>query len=451
MNLYYLDMALVLAVVGHLLYQRRPTQTLIIWLLTVLLLPFLGAALYVLFGSRKVFARRAKPPLRFPDGSLRAAPTALAAQLIRLLRADGVPPPQHCPPIHITLSPATARAWFFEAIERAEHSIWLESYIFEPDGTGRALLEKLTAKARAGVDVRLLIDAFGSLNAYLRPGLFHPLREAGGQVAFFQPPGSLFKSRINLRNHRKIYLFDQTTLLSGGINLASEYLDPDQPDSWVDMTFRAQGPLVHTYAHTFAQDWRHATGEALSLTDASAARGDLLAQAVPSGPDMAADTIREVLLSAIAQAQDSLLIVTPYFIPDEPVLEAVLLACKRGVAVTLLTPSVTDHRIFDLGRAPYMRQLHEAGGRIRLYTPTMLHAKALIVDEALAVIGSANLDYRSLLINYELVSLIYTPTEVARLRQRLTALLEETVPFVPPDGRNALLRENLTRIITPML
>ena len=451
MNIYYLDILLAVLVLGHLLYQRRPTQSLIIWLLVVLLLPLVGPLLYLLFGSRKVFARRDKPPLMFPQHPMPQAPTPLSRQLIRLLDADGVPPAQPGQHVAVSLSPATARDWFFEAIDAAERSIWLESYIFEPDDTGRALLQRLTEKARSGVEVRLLIDAFGSLNAYLRPGLFHALRAAGGQVAFFQPPSSLFKSRINLRNHRKIYLFDQTVLLSGGINLASEYLNPDQPGSWVDMTFRAQGPMVQTYAHTFAQDWHYTTGESLELKGNWTHQGDLLAQAVPSGPDMAADTIREVLLSAIAQAQRQILIVTPYFIPDEPVLEAVLLACKRGVAVRLLTPRVTDHLIFDLGRAPYMRELYEAGADICLYTPTMLHAKAVIVDEALAVIGSANLDYRSLLINYELVSLLYTPEAVTHLRQQLETLLPDTESFTPPAGPAVQLRENLTRIITPIL
>ena len=450
--IYALYLLSTLAVMGHLLYQRRPTQTLIIWLLLVLLLPLFGALIYLLFGSRKVFARHGKPPLQFHQQPQPETPSAPSRRMMRLLAQDGIPPAQPGPPQECTLSPATARDWFFEAIENAKHTIWLESYIFEPDSTGRALLAQLTAKAKDGVDVRLLIDAFGSFNAYLRPSLFQPLRAAGGQVAFFQPPGSLFKSRINLRNHRKIYLFDQKILLSGGINLAAEYLDPDQPHSWVDLTFRATGPLVPVYAQTFAQDWHYTTAQPLHLhPPALSTKEGVLAQAIPSGPDMPADTLREVLLNALYQAESHILIVTPYFIPDETVLEAVLLACKRGVAVQLLTPSITDHRIFDLGRAPYMRQLHEAGGQIHLYTPTMLHAKAVIIDDTLAMIGSANLDYRSLLINYELVTLLYTPAEVARLRRQLATLLTNTTLFTPPPGTTAHIRENLARIITPLL
>ncbi len=451
-SLYLFELILTLLVMGHLLYERRPTQTLIIWLLVVWLLPGVGALLYLLFGSRKVFARRPKPQLAFMPRPPVPLKGATQRAVHDVLMADGVPPAMNGNRIDCVFSPAEARAWLFDAIDQAEHSIYLETYIFEPDETGRALLRRLVAKARSGVQVKLLIDTFGSLNAWLRRGEFAELETAGGQVAFFQPLSSLFRSRINLRNHRKIYLFDQRLLISGGINLAAEYLDPEQEGAWVDLTYRLQGPAVHAFLETFAQDWHYTTGQVVAFDHLPVApAGEQVVQPVPSGPDIPEDSLREALLQGLYRAKRQVDIVTPYFIPDEPVLEAVLLARKRGVHVRLLTPAQTDHLIFDLGRAPYMRQLVEAGAEVLCYQPTMLHAKALIIDRALAMIGSANVDYRSLLINYEMVAFCYHRPTLTALRDTLDALARDAVPYVPPPGRLPRLRENLTRIVTPIL
>lgn len=451
-SLYLFELILTLLVMGHLLYERRPTQTLIIWLLVVWLLPGVGALLYLLFGSRKVFARRPKPLLAFASREPVPLKGATQQAVHDVLVADGVPPAMRGNRIDCVFSPAESRAWLFEAIDQAEHSIYLETYIFEPDATGRALLKRLTEKARNGVQVKLLIDTFGSLNAWLRRGVFAELQAVGGQVAFFQPLSSLFRSRINLRNHRKIYLFDQRTLISGGINLAAEYLDPKHEGAWVDLTYRMQGPAVHAFLETFAQDWHYTTGQIIAFDHLQAASVDeQVVQAVPSGPDIPEDSLREALLQGLYRAKHQVDIVTPYFIPDEPVLEAVLLARKRGVHVRLLTPEQTDHLIFDLGRAPYMRQLVEAGAEVLCYQPTMLHAKALIIDRALAMIGSANLDYRSLLINYEMVTFSYHRPTLDALREELDRLAAQSVPYDPPPGRVAHVRENLTRIVTPIL
>ena len=213
--------------------------------------------------------------------------------------------------------------------------------------------------------------------------------------------------------------------------------------------------MVYRHAETFAQDWLYTTGRTLTLRPALPFRPDasdtLPAHAVPSGPDVPQDSLREALMTAIALAQSEIELITPYFIPDQPVLETLLMACKRGVRVRLLTPAETDHRLFDLGRAPYMRDLVEAGAEIGCYTPTMLHAKAVIVDGHFVMIGSANLDYRSLLINYEMVTFCYAPAFVQALQQRFHQLWAHTRPYMPPPGRLSKVKENLIRIITPIL
>ncbi len=445
------DMLLALPVALHVLYHRRPTQTLIIWLLLVMLMPWVGALLYLLFASRKVFARRPKPLLGFPSATIRHPGQPLQQQVHKLCVSNGLPPALGGNNLELTIEPAMARSWLLQAIEQARSSIHLETYIFRLDATGKELLGLLAEKARQGVRVRLLIDAFGSMRAYLHRGAFSELIEAGGEVAFFQPLGSLFKSRINLRNHRKIYLFDQHRIIAGGINLGAEYLDPDIAETWADMTFRLQGAVVPMYAQIFAADWHYATGRALDVDNAPLLQGSQVVQVIPSGPDLEQDSLREALLCAIHQASSEIHMMTPYFIPDQLVLEAVMMAVKRGVRVRLLTPEKTDHLIFDWGRAPYMRELAEAGVEIRCFSQGMLHAKAVVFDRALAMMGSANLDYRSLLINYEVVTLCYDERTISDLLALFDALDAASSGFVPIDSEWRRFRENLVRIITPAL
>lgn len=445
------DMLLALLVALHVLYHRRPTQTLIIWLLLVMLMPWVGALLYLLFASRKVFARRTKPLLDFPPATVCHPSHPLQQQVHKLCISNGLPPALGDNRLELTIEPATARSWLLQAIEQARHSIHLETYIFRLDATGRELLGLLAEKARQGVQVRLLIDAFGSLRAYLSRGAFGELIEAGGEVVFFQPLGSLFKSRINLRNHRKIYLFDQQKIIAGGINLGAEYLDPGIAQTWADMTFRLEGTVVPMYAQIFAADWHYATGSVLDMDSAPLPLGHQVVQVIPSGPDLEQDTLREALLCAIHQARSEIHMMTPYFIPDQLVLEAVMMAVKRGVRVRLLTPVKTDHLLFDWGRAPYMRELAEAGVEIRCFSQGMLHAKAVVFDHALAMMGSANLDYRSLLINYEVVTLCYDERTIGNLLGLFDALDAKAAKFEPVDTGWRRFCENLVRIITPAL
>ena len=445
--LYALFALLNLAVIAHLLSTRRPTQSLIFWVLVMLLLPFLGPLLYVLFGSRKLFGRHSKRPLTFDCATDLADTTPLG----RMLARCAMPPARPGNRAAFTFDPAQARDWFSEAITNARERIWLESYIFATDRTGRRLIRALADKARQGVDVRLLIDGVGSLQVWLRPGLFRELREAGGQVAFFQPLTHPLRGAPDLRNHRKIYLFDHHTLLVGGINLASEYLDPDAPGHWVDFTCRVSGPVLADHEALFRQDWAWATGETLPATVVPPPAGEALMRLVPTGPDTREDTVRDALVQAIVCAREEVLIVTPYFIPDEQILQAVLIACKAGVRVRLLTPARTDNVASRLGRAHYMRELAEAGAEIGCYTPTMLHAKVFVIDRQLALVGSANLDYRSMLRNYELMDIVLDAEFIARLRDEVERLWRDSVPYVSADSGWVRMGENLFRLFTPMM
>jgi cardiolipin synthase len=457
----YLSYAtLVIATALHMLYQRRSPQNLMAWFLTLVLLPFLGVFLYLLLGSRKFLLKRRKPVIQMRPLSSVKPDKTLAIQLDELLRANQIAGATLGNQISLHTDATQAFSLFMQAIESAQSSIHLQTYIFEADSTGIEILDALIRKAQQGVQVRLLMDAVGSFTLYRNPKILTPLIEAGGKYAFFQPIlRSFFSNQVNLRNHRKIYLFDQTTLLTGGINLTNDYLGDinNQPKNghWIDLLCKIQGPNTLHYQNIFNADWLYTTNETLPVTTTSPIildnhEGELL-QVIPSGPDIDSDALFETLLQSIYRAKHTIKIVTPYFVPDSSIMNALMIAVKRGVRLTLITPQTSDHLIFDLGRSSYIRELKEVGAEIFFYQAKMLHAKLTIIDQELMIIGSANIDYRSLFINHEVVNLIYSKPLIIEMQTWTDVLLLESLPYQPSDHKSRKLLENLTRIFAPIL
>lgn len=457
--LYLFDIAMVIATVIHMLYQRRSPQNLMAWLLTLLLLPILGVILYIVFGSRKFLYKREKPPIAMRSVSVTKPDNELASQLDRLLQSNQIAGTTNGNQVRLCNSDVEAFDILMDALENAEHSIHIQTYIFELDSTGKTILNALIRKAQQGVQVRLLLDAIGSFSLYLNRKRLEPLIQAGGQYAFFQPPiHSFFKSRVNLRNHRKIYLFDQSTLLTGGMNLSNDYLGSRETEPkngrWIDLMFKIQGPTTFHYQYVFNEDWFYTTDERLKdpkpPANSASEQGEIM-QVVPSGPDINSDALFETLLHSIYLAKHSIQIVTPYFIPDSAIMHALLIAVKRGVKVTLITPETSDHLIFDLGRSSYMRELSEVGGELLYYQDNMLHAKLIMIDQQSMLIGSANFDYRSLFINHEVVNFIYSKPLIQTMSAWLEELQNHSQPYQPSGNRIRKLFENLTRIVAPIL
>jgi cardiolipin synthase len=450
---------LVLISTLHMLYHRRPAQSLIVWMLTLFLLPFLGVLLYFIFGSRKVLYRRAKPYIHLHPVAESTPSTPLARQTAQLIEGNNLPRPSQNNRVEPIADPQEAFLAFSQAIQQAQHNIYLETYIFEMDVTGTALLEQLKAKAQQGVSVRLLIDAFGAMPLYLNPKKLKPYRQAGIEIAFFHPLATFLQKRLNLRTHRKIYLIDEQTVFTGGMNLSKDYLLPpdaavSQQNSWVDLFFKMEGEVCQHYLEVFKEDWQYTTGKALpnqNFEKTLPAKANTLLQAVPSGPDVENDALLEALLQAFYQAQRRITLVTPYLIPSHNILDALQVALKKGVQVTLLTPAKTDHLIFDWGRSSYMRELHDLGAEIYCYGKTMLHAKLVIIDDEVMMLGSANLDYRSLLVNYEMVSFCYSEPLMQTMQEWVDDLQSQSEIYRPKQDRTTLLLENLSRIVTPLL
>ncbi|MDG4812388.1 cardiolipin synthase [Hydrogenovibrio sp. 3SP14C1] len=458
-GLYLLNIVLVLITIFHMLYQRRSPQNLVAWILALILLPFVGIFFYVIFGSRKLLYKKNKPNISL-EARLDAHPKKGLAKLNdTLLSANQINSTTAGNKITFHQSAVETYQQFVQTLESAESQIYLETYSFELDITGQEILALLVRKASAGVKVRLLMDAVGSLSIYRNQQQLNALTDAGGQYSFFQP---LFKnilnSQLNLRNHRKIYLIDSRTLFTGGMNLSNNYfgsqINEPKEGYWVDLLFKMEGPIVDHYQKIFNEDWHYTTQERLlvektSFSEPTTGRGFM--QTIPSGPDINSDTLFESILQSIYFAKRQIVIVTPYFIPDSAIVNALMIAIKRGVKVILITPETSDHLIFDLGRGSFMREFLEHGGEIHCYAHGMMHAKLVLIDDKAALFGSANLDYRSLFINYEVTNITYSKQFITLLSDWIDNLISQSVTYQPADTKLRLLLENLARTIAPIL
>lgn len=389
--------------------QPRAPTTAIAWVMGLALLPYLVLPLFLLFGRRKL-RPLGRPRLR---GSRPARFTHWAADLLDGF--DLAPPSDNRARFHA--DGAEAREALWALIAGAQHRLDISTFIIGRDAFGDAVVERLAERARAGVQVRVLLDGFGALQLPRRH--FDRLRAAGGEVAVFRPLLSLRNNGPrNLRNHRKLAIADDHRLWSGGRNLAAEYFEGDAGiAAWTDLSFDIEGPVAGAAAWQFERDWsavRQTPPRTVAPTPPMAPGAP--AQFLPSGPDQAEDTAHALLIDACYRAEQRILAATPYFIPDDALRDALRRAARRGVAVDIVLPAESNHRLADFARSRAMRDLAEAGVVFHLL-PAMSHAKAVVVDEQLALAGSINLDLRSLLLNHEAGVVFYGAAEIGWLAQ----------------------------------
>lgn len=440
------------------LQKREPAATLS-WLISLAALPYLGFFIYYFFGPqriqrqrlRRVRARASLPPP--PPGH---SPTPEAIELARIAQATTGLPPTTATRAEFLIDGAATYTALLQAVSNARQHVDLEYYIFLPDRTGTALRDALIERARAGVQVRLLLDAVGSGPTSQR--FLQPLLDAGGEVAWFHPMRLHWlwnRPWLNLRTHRKIVVIDGSVAFTGGINITDDQDERLGDKAYRDLHMRLEGDIVQALELVFIEDWAYATGAApLQPPTTPPQAGGIAAQVLVSGPDSSWEAIHRVHVGAIHAARHRVWLATPYFVPGEAAMMALTSAALGGLDVRLLVPKLSDSRLVTFAARSYFDELLAAGVKIHEYGPRLLHTKALLCDDDLVIVGSANFDHRSFRLNFE-VSVMFHDASIAG---QLAELLQHecaSAPCVRNDRSRSLWRtrlpEALARLVSPLL
>jgi cardiolipin synthase len=468
-----LDVLVLLVFIPWVLMTKRDSAAAVAWCLIIVLVPLVGALLFWVFGYshvsrplRKVRRQRSAYRAKHPPRTRQAARGHEEEEVNPKTWNDLGPVAQKVQafPVStdnsVTLYHDTQDAFtaLVEAIRLARHHVHLEFFILRSDPTTDAFLAVLAHKAREGVEVRLLYDAMGCVG--LRSRTLRPLSEAGGKATAFLPLNP-WRSRIqvNLRNHRKLAVIDGEVAFLGGMNIGDEYLGKDAWFGyWRDSFLKLEGPAVAGVQRVFAEDWDFAVREPLNGDDyfpELPRAGDAIVQVVESGPDQPVKSIREVFFAAITAARDRLWITSPYFVPDNGLLDALRLARYRGVDVRLLTVLKPDHWLAYYAARFYLAEMLDVGVKIYQYRRGMMHAKVLTADGKWGMVGSANMDNRSLHLSFEAGCALHTPGIVAELEEQFERDMKDSVRLEPKTfaGRSFLSRlgENASRLLSPLL
>lgn len=413
--------------------QRQSTASLA-WILAITLIPWLGVPAYLLFGGRKLrYLLKYKTPLYSHEDNTSELPGDMSPSA-RLLCSHDLPPPRAGNHVELIADGQQVYRELVERISSAKKSIDIMVFILSTDPVGQQVVQRLCEKARNGVKVRLLVDALGSFTA--RFGLLQQLTKAGGEVGVFMRMIPVQRRwSANLRNHRKLIIIDNEVAITGGMNIADEYMGPEPEENkkpvdrlrWVDTLTRITGPAVTDMVNIFNLDWQFAKGSSGDQPQLPQEEitGDDTAQVIASGPDIYGDPLYDLLLSSIYSAQKRIWICTPYFIPDQGMVRALKIAARKGIDVRLVIPKKSNHPVADLARNRLLRELCNYPMKIYAFSTVMLHAKHILIDDDFSLTGSANIDMRSLFLNYELSLLTDSVTNIEQTQIWMESLMSE--------------------------
>lgn len=484
----FINLFLIVVFLTWVLMTKSDSTSAVAWSLLIIFIPFAGALFFLLFGNQHIdrplsrkrrhnkLYRRPPNPANYDSSTLRPGasnsdvdtsfrkaivPGSLNDELSRLAHRLGAYSVTLGNAIDFYTDGAPAFDAMLEAIRNARHHIHMMFFIYHGDELGRLFLDALTARARAGVQVRFLYDAMGSRGLSTR--LLRPLRQAGGQASAFLPVNPLRRRiQVNLRNHRKIVVVDGAVGFIGGLNIGDEYAGKNPYFGyWRDTHLRVQGPSVVDLQRIFLEDWSFATNEDLSDREAhryfpaKLVGGPYPVQVIESGPDREMKAIRELTFAAILKARRRVWIASPYFVPDPGLLDALRLAAYEGLDVRYLGLLRPDHWLPYFAARYYWTGALRAGIKIYQYARGMMHSKVMLIDDEFASVGTANLDYRSMFLNFEANCLIYSQQAVKILEEQFLRDFQDSIALdraaYARRSFGGRLLENACRLLSPIL
>ena len=468
-----LDLVLAIVATIHAVLWKRDNRAVIAWVGLVWLAPILGALGYFLLGVNRI--QRKAIALKLPRGGRHqdvVQPTAddlvrrdvIAHQHPNLVGLDRLGerltghPALSGNKVHLLVNGDEAYPAMIKAIDEAQHSLSLLTYIFDSDRAGDAFLEALVRAEAREVEVRVLIDHIGS--RYSRPSMATRLQQSGIRVATFLPTRIPRSVRYaNLRNHKKIMVADGHVAFTGGTNIREGHwlsLPPDSPV--ICAHFRLEGPIAGQLQEAFAMDWDFSTGESLGgerWFPQPVSAGSVWARGIPDGPDEDFEKLSYTMLGGVAAATHHIRIVTPYFLPSASLIHGLNIAAMRGVQVDIVLPSQSNIPLIHWASRAQFWQMLERGCRIHLTPPPFDHTKLMVVDGAWSLIGSSNWDPRSLRLNFEYNVECYDST----LAHQLDTLIDGKIASAHAVSLKEIngwrfpvrLRDGLARLLSPYL
>ena len=462
----------------RILYDTVSTSKTFAYLLITLLLPGIGMIIYFAVGANyrknKLYSKKIatdnkllqeirKTILLESEKSWDAGDAEVSShkKLARLLLKDNSPL-SGGNEVKLLLNGEHKFPEVIAALKTARHHIHIEYYIYENDNIGNQIKDILIQKAAEGVQVRFIYDDFGSRS--IRHSIV-PELVAGGVEAypFYKIWFIALSNRTNYRNHRKIIVIDGCIGFVGGINVSDRYINDaknDNPVFWRDTHVRINGPGVFYLQYLFICDWNFSSGQHLKVLpeffcNTPSKKGHAVVQMAASGPDSETPTIMLSLMETIGMAQEEILITSPYFIPGETILDAINMATLSGVTVKLLVPEKSDSFIVNSAARSYYNAILDCGAEIYLYKKGFVHAKTMVADGQLAIIGTANMDHRSFELNFEVNCMVYDKKIAEQLRDAFQNDLKHAVRINPKAWKKRSLfkqlPEKLFRLFSPLL
>lgn len=486
-SIFIADFAIRFGFSARAISKKRPYGVTIAWLIIILLVPFVGAITYLLFGENRISEKRAeraqktlkhyqswlqslhdRSPVDWSTINPQCQP--LTRQANRLI---GIPAMADND-LELITSPEEIMRSILADIEQAHSTCHLQFYIWHDGGMADDVVAALIKAAKRGVKCRVLLDSIGS-REFLGGKNAQLLRSSGVKVLESLPAGIIkaFFARIDIRNHRKIVVIDGTIAYTGSQNLVDPlFFKQDQGfGQWVDMMVRIRGPVVESLAGTFINDWFleadtdqsriRSLKEDISYIRQTAdiypgkKEGNIAVQLVPSGPGLVPDAIHKLLITTIYAARNELILTAPYFVPDDILLTAIKSAAERGVNVHIILPHKNDSKLVHFASQAHFEDLLTSGVQIFLFRDGLLHSKTVTVDGDFALFGSVNLDMRSFWLNFEATLIIYNRDFTTTIREKQKQYEQQSHHLSLKDlsarPLTVRLKENVALLIGPLL